>query len=257
MKISIFAFAVNDKFPIDIVNRQFKKYMKDDYEYILFNDAMESQMENAINTVAAYNKIKCVRVPQNIHKIHNPSASYAETLNWALHDYAVKNNCETIVLMHTDIFPICDISIADIIGDYVVASTVEFRILNGKGVNYLYPALTMINMNLLKDPSELNFSLSPGLDTGGRTIEFIEKYPQSVKFLGNHQAEYMAAILHDQPIAEYLNEDIKICREHGISSVWVATGLLHWMAGSQWNADNPIFAEGLKKRMDLFLKYFY
>lgn len=257
MKVSIFSFAVNDKFPIDIAYRQFKKYLKDDFEYILFNDANDPQMEININTITSSNNIKCVRVLQSIHKIHNPSESYAETLNWAVHEYAVKNNHEIIVLMHTDLFPICDISISDIIGEYSVASTVEFRMMNGKGFNYLYPALTMVNMKLLPNPQELNFNLLPGLDVGGKTKEFIEKYPQAVKFLGNHQADYMMAILHDQPIAEYFREDIKICREHGLSAGWVANGIYHYMAGSQWNANNPTFAAGLKKRMDLFLRFFY
>lgn len=257
MKITIFSFAVNDKFPIDIAYRQFKKYLKDDFEYVLFNDADNPEMERSINTITANNNIKCVKVPQSIHKIHNPSASYAETLNWAVHEYAVKNNHETIVLMHTDLFPICEVSISDIIANYTVASTVEFRVMDGKGFNYLYPALTMVNMKLLQNPQELNFDLLPGVDVGGKTKEFIEKYPQAVKFLGNHQADYMMAIMHDQPIAEYFREDIKICREHGLSAGWVANGIYHYMAGSQWNANNPTFAAGLTKRMDLFLKYFY
>lgn len=258
MKVSIFSFAVNNKFPINIAHRQFKKYLKDDFEYILFNDAYDPQMEKDISTETSCNNIRCVRVPQNIHKVHNPSESYAETLNWALHDYAVNNNHEIIVLMHTDVFPICNVSILDIIGNYTIASTVEFRIMDGKGVNYLYPTLTMINMKNLKDPNELNFDLLPGLDAGGKTKEFIKKYPEAVKFLGNHQADYMMAILHDQPIAEYFREDIKICRAAGISSSWCASGIMHYMAGSQWNAgENSLFAEGHKKRMELFLKYFY
>src|ERR1017187_3836542 len=102
MKISIFSFAVNDKFPIDIMYRQFAKYMKEDFEFILFNDAYTDEMFNNINTIAACNKITCVRVPQNIHHTSNPSGAYAETLNWSVHDYATKNQCEVIALMHTD-----------------------------------------------------------------------------------------------------------------------------------------------------------
>ena len=43
MKISIFSFAVNDKFPIDIMYRQFGKYLKDDFNFILMNDALIKQ----------------------------------------------------------------------------------------------------------------------------------------------------------------------------------------------------------------------
>lgn len=259
MKISIFSFAVNDKFPIDIMHRQFIKYMKDDFEFILFNDAFDPRMEKNINEIAAYNKINCVRVPQNIHRVHNPSTGYATTLNWALHDYATANKCEIVVLMHTDVFPICEVSIANILGENIVASTTEFRIIDGKGITYLYPALTIVNMALLKNPRELDFGLDAGLDTGGKTKEFIKNNAGLVKFLANHQTSYFFHTLkEDEPMAKYFKEDLEICRAHGISAGWIAEGLYHYMAGSQWNAaENPNFAAGHKKKMELFLKYFY
>ena len=83
MKISFFAFAVNTKFPIDIAYRQFHKYIKEDFEYILFNDAYQPQMEKDLNIISESNNIKCVRVPQHIHKSQNPSEAYADTVNWA------------------------------------------------------------------------------------------------------------------------------------------------------------------------------
>lgn len=257
MKISIFSFAVNDKFPIDIMHRQFKKYMKEDFEFILFNDAYDPQMEKNINTIATYNKITCKKVPQNIHAVQNPSECYASTLNWAIHDYAVNNNCEIVVLIHTDVFPICDVSVGDIIGNNIVASTTEFRILDGKGVSYFYPAFTIVNMKLLKNPRELDFGLDAGLDTGGKTKEFIKNNANSVKFVANHQTSYFLATLSDEPIAKYFKTDLDICRKYGLSAGWIAEGFYHYMAGSQWNASNPAFAKGHKERMDVFLEYFY
>ncbi len=257
MKVSVFSFAVNDKFPIDIAYRQFKKYMKEDFEYILFNDAMNAQMEHNINTIAAYNNIKCVRVPQHIHAVQNPSEGYAATLNWAVHEYAPQNNCEIVVLIHTDVFPICDVTVSDIIGENIAASTTEFRIMDGKGINYFYPALTMVNMKKLTNPRELDFGLDPGLDCGGKTKDFIKAHESSVKFLNHHQIAYMIAILEGQPIANYFATDLAVCRAHGISAGWVADGFYHHMAGSQWNSDNPVFAEGHRQRMELFLKQFY
>lgn len=257
MKISIFSFAVNDKFPIDIMRRQFTKYLKEDFDFVLFNDAFDPQMEENINIIASFNQIKCVKVPQNIHPVQNPSECYAATLNWAVREYAVNNNCEIIVLLHSDVFPICDVSVSEIMGEHIAASTMEFRIINGKGINYFYPAFTIINMKLLKNVYELDFGLDPGLDVGGRTKKFIEDNANSVKFLANHQTSYFLATLDKEPIAEYFKDDLAICRAHGLSAGWIAEGFYHYMAGSQWNAGNPVFASGHKKRMDLFLKYFY
>lgn len=258
MKISIFSFAVNDKFPIDIAHRQFKKFMKEEFEYILFNDAFDPKMEKNIDVIAKFNNIKCVRVPQSIHKANNPSECYASTLNWAVREYAIQNKCNIIVLMHTDVFPVCDVSISNILGDSVIASTAEFRILGEKGISYFYPAFTIIDMNKLSNPLELDFGLDTGLDAGGKTRHFIEKYPNDVKFIPNHQITYFIRTLGTESIAEYYKTDLEICRSHGLSAGWIADGFLHYMAGSQWNAgDNSNFAQGHIKRMELFLKYFY
>lgn len=252
MKISIFSFAVNNKFPIDIQYRQFKKYLKEDFEFILFNDAFEDQAEKDINTITSYNNISCVRVPQRIHGVQNPSESYAETLNWAVRDYAVNNNCEVIVLIHTDVFPIQETSILDIIKDYIVASVTEYRILNGKGIIHFYPAFTIINMNLLKEPNTLDFGLAPGLDTGGKTHYFISNNSDKVKFIDNPQT---SNLLKELP--EFFKLNLQLCQQYGLSAGWVADGFYHYIAGSMWNATDQIFAEGHKKRMALFLAHFY
>lgn len=261
MKVSIFAFAVNDKFPIDIVKRQYEKFLKDDYEFIIFNDAPNAKMQNNIEIITKHNNIKCVNVPQNMHKHFDPSQGYAETLNWAVHEYAAKQDIDIVVLSHTDIFPICKTSILDIIGNYTVASTTEFRKIGDEGITYLYPAFTVINMKLLNavGVGELDFGLFPGVDTGGKTAAFIKKYPDLVKLLPNHQVSYFLRTLDEnESLAQYLKEDLEISKAHGLSSGWVSDGIFHYMAGSQWNSgDKSIFAIGNEKRMNLFLKYFY
>jgi hypothetical protein len=258
MKISIFSFAVNDKFPIDIMYRQYLKYIKEDFEFILFNDAIDARMENTINSIAFDNKIKCERVPQNIHSTQNPSVEYAATLNWATHEYAIKNNCEVIVFVHTDVFPICDVNISDIIGNNVVASTTEFRIINGKAITYFYPALSFINIKILKNADELNFGVCSGLDVGGKTNEFIIKNHNLVKFIPNHQSSYFLATLQEEDFfTKYFRSDLDICKKYGLNAGWIAEGFYHYMAGSQWNAGNQILAEGHKQRMSLFLNHFH
>lgn len=261
MKVSIFSFAVNDAFPIDIAHRQFKKYMKDDFEYILFNDAYDPIMEKNINTIASFNNITCERVPQRIHGVVNPSECYAQTLNWSLHEYAAAKDFDIVVLMHTDVLPLGNVSILEIVGDYTIASTVEFRKIGDDGIVYLYPAFTIINVKKLKKIGikELDFGLTPGFDCGGLTKDFLIKYPNDVKLLPNYQASYFLQTLDsNESLAKYFNEDLEISREAGLSSGWLCYNFYHYMAGSGWNAnENILFANGHKKRMELFLHYFY
>ena len=235
--------------------RQFGKYLKEDFNFILMNDAYDKTMEDHINTITSYNKIKCVRVPQEIHKNQNPSEGYAETLNWAVRDYAVKNDCEVIVLLHMDIFPIRDVSISNILDTNIIASTAEYRDFDG-GIIYLYPAFTIINTKLI-NVHEIDFGLEPGLDVGAKTRNLLKKYKNTIKLVHNHQMTDYIQMIKDNPAVEYYKTDLAICRKHGLNAGWVADGFYHYMAGSQWNGGNPTFAEGHKQRMELFLANFY
>lgn len=255
MKISIFSFAVNHFFPIDIQYRQFKKYIKEDFEFILFNDAIDKKMEDNINLITSFNNIKCVRVPQQIHKVNNPSEGYAATLNWAVKEFAVKNNLEIIVLVHTDVIPIDDICISNIIENNIIASTIEARTINDRVLFYFYPALTIINMKYNID--DLDFGLSPGLDTGGKTHLFIEKNTTGVKFIPNHQIDSMLHTLEKHRLYEYFKLNVDICKKHILGAGWIAENFYHFIAGSRWNSSDLLSIEGHKQRMDLFLRYFY
>jgi hypothetical protein len=231
--------------------------MKEDFEFVLFNDAMDAKSEADINLITSYNNINCVRVPQEIHKIQNPSEGYSSTLNWAVQDYAVKNNCEIIVLLHSDIFPIHDVNVSNIIENNIAASTTEYKIINGEGFIYFYPAFTIINMTLLQNVKDIDFGLEPGLDVGGKTKDFIKNNQKQVKFLENSQVLNYISTAQDTPFLQYFRDDLYICGKYGLSAGWVCDGFYHYMAGSQWNSYFPSFAEGHKLRMQLFLKYFY
>jgi len=267
MKVSIFAFAVNDKFPIDIAHRHYQRYLKDDWEYVLFNDAADPKMEAAIDAIARRNLVRSVRVPQSIHtfghagifrrrRLINPSEAFANTVNWAVREYATEAGLETVVLTHADVFPYCDVRVSGIVQNKLVASTVEFRCVDGAEWCYLYPALTMINMKALKDPAELDFSVEPGLDVGGRTKDFLRKHASSVRVLTRQLVRDLVGEPAFSPFLEYFAADLAICGEHHIDAGWLCEGFYHYGAGSQWNATNPAAVKGHKKRMDLFVNYF-
>ena len=148
MKLTICSFAVNNKFPIDLQIHYFNKYYKNDFEFILCNDAYDSNISEELKKIALDNNVKCLNIPQKIHKIQNPSESYGETLNWILHEYALKNNIQVLMMIHTDVFPIRDIYFDKLMENNLLVSTIESRSLNGESIIYLYPALTIIDMRL-------------------------------------------------------------------------------------------------------------
>lgn len=254
MKPTIYSITVNDCFPIDIQFKQFKKFCTDDHDFVLLNDAYDPAIEARINTLAAANAIRCVRVPQDIHPQNNPSEALGQTLNWIVRSLAPRDRM--IMMVHTDVFPINYVSIGGILANHAVAGTLESKILNDRRVNYIYPALTIIDMARV-DPNELDFGLQVGLDTGGNTYRFVDKYPERVKFLPHHQAYNVARTLNPgDPFCQYLNADVAICRQYEINAGWIAEGFYHYLAGSRWNASSAAPMQGHEKRMKLFMGLF-
>lgn len=248
MKLTVFSFAVNDKFPIKTQINQFKKNIKDNYEFILLNDANNNEMIDSINNIAKDMSVKCIRVPQDIHKYYNPSVAYAEALNWLVltHIPINKDKYELILIVHSDVFPLIPLHVSNIIGSQTIASTMEVRNTGIDIVDYIYPAFTIINTKTIREPQLLDFNCGKvertingvktytGLDTGGMTYKYIDKYKSDIKFIPHYQIYGVVPDYGDKTV-EYLKYDYKICKKNKLNSGWFAEGFYHYVAGSQWN----------------------
>lgn len=264
MKILVCAFAYNNKFPVDLQYAQFRKYVTEPFEYVLFNDARCDKEASQLNRVALKLNIKCVRVPQKIHASNNPSEGYAHTLNWTL---TYLKSEEIVVFVHTDVFPVHTISILDIIQDKEVATTIEHRTVGNSVLTYFYPALTLINMKIA-NLALLDFSCrrgissgvetidNIGLDTGGMTYKYISNRENGVKFIKNHPLVNASSILslENAELSNYFERMHSICNRHSISEGWYAVGFYHYIDGSQWNKKEK--AEGRALKLAECLKFF-
>lgn len=266
MKTLVCTFATNNKFPITLQYAQFNKYMKNQFEFILFNDAYNEHETTKLQQIAEDLKITCVRVPQNIHHNNNASECYARTLNWAVKTY-LSTVQEIVLLVHSDVFPVADIYVADIIQDNHIATTYEIRQgSEGKVVTYFYPALTFINMKTA-DIKLLDFNCrlgrgstceTVGLDTGGLTHTYFEKYKCNVKLLEAIQISNKNYFPENEDLNSYFSQIYDICRKYELSSGWYAVGFYHYIAGSQWDA--PVGAikrqEGHQKKLNTCCDFF-
>lgn len=269
MKILVCAFASNDKFPISLQYEQFKKHVTEPFEYVLFNDTVTAKESDALEAAANKIGIRCIRIPQEIHKCNNPSQGYASALNWAAN--YLKSE-EIVVFVHADIFPVHNVSITEIIGESDIASTIEQRCVGSDKIIYLYPALTFLNMKKV-DLSLLDFSCrrgpglgetesinNVGLDTGGMSHVYIQRKPDNVKFLENHDiANVVDRLKPEHPkLAEYFDKTAKLCSSSGIPTGWYANGFFHYIAGSQWNASSigERQKNGHARKLDRCIEFF-
>jgi hypothetical protein len=66
-KILLFTYSYNRPDFIKIQCKTFKKFLEDDYEFVVFNDARDQNMEQKINQTCTRYGIRCIRIPQEIH----------------------------------------------------------------------------------------------------------------------------------------------------------------------------------------------
>lgn len=69
-KILIITHNFNRPDFIEIQHATFKKFLQDDYEYVVFNDATDSTLVQQINNICNKLQIEWIRVPlcQDIHR---------------------------------------------------------------------------------------------------------------------------------------------------------------------------------------------
>ena len=52
---------------IELQDKAFKKFLKDDYRYVVFNDATSEEMRKKIEETCKKLNIECIQIPQEIH----------------------------------------------------------------------------------------------------------------------------------------------------------------------------------------------
>src|SRR5271156_2071886 len=66
-KILIFTYAFNRPEFIEFQHKTFQKFLKDEYEFIIFSDAKTDSQHKEIESVCFKYDLKCIRIPQEIH----------------------------------------------------------------------------------------------------------------------------------------------------------------------------------------------
>lgn len=258
-EIIIFSFVSNTKFPIDLQIKCFKKYIKEKHTFFIVNDADNSKDRKAICEISMLNGVKYILVPSSIHNTNNPSEYFAETLNWILHHKT--NNHKINMFVHCDIFPICNLSIVNLLGNNSIASTFDSRRSNGYQIDYFCPVIVVIDKHL-KNKKNLFFDCCNGnnvitinhnenilkfvADTGGKSYYYMKNNPDvKIKTIQTFETRNMINVNkfnlsnHVQNIMnDYIVRENKIINKYNINSGWLTEdGFYHYLAGSQWNVN--------------------
>ncbi len=188
-KVRILTFHYNQADFIEIQHRCLQKFMSDDYELIVFNDARTADNERAIQQTCEKFGIQCIRFEQEWHfanpaNMQSPSDRHARVIQYAL-DYFGYDNNDPVAIMDGDAFFIRKISIKDRLKDLdifgMARSLADTRI----PVNYLWVPFVAFDPKKLPNLKDLKFHPTiinnTWQDTGAASHYYLKNNP-SVKY---------------------------------------------------------------------------
>jgi hypothetical protein len=176
--MKVVSIVVNNPLFIEMQYYTLKKFMKCDYEFIIFNDAksypdksnegditIKKQIEDICKTL----NILCILIPNEGHKnVGDYSERHADSSNFVL-KYQLEHP-DKYLMMDSDMFLINDFNIEQFEG-YDCAIVLQ----EGGGVKYIWPNFYYMDFTRLKNKELLTWSKGQA-DTGGSSYKWLSKY---------------------------------------------------------------------------------
>lgn len=233
-QVLIITHAFNRPDFIEMQCRTFKKFFKDDYRFVLFNDANNEPMSAQIKVMCQEWGIECIRVPQEIHDrpyhkrwpgepYHRPNIRHANAIQYSL-DTLGFNHDGILLIIDSDMFPVRPFSITEYMKDADTAGV--FRGFRPDG-GYIWPGICFLNMATLPNKRDINFNCGfidgYSVDVGGHTYCYFRDNPTVTKKGITEISSYQLFCPHtgipmrnckmDTPQAEQIRQ----LKEHGFN----------------------------------------
>jgi hypothetical protein len=247
MKVKVYTHVYNRPDFIFLQHMNFLKLIKDDFEYIVFNNAVEEGADQKIKEVCTQIGIKCIDVEGRIFQ--HPSHSHAYALQWSFHKY-IKHDLNTIaVILDSDMFMINGFSFNEYMDGYDVAGLIQKR-----HVTYLCPTIILFNLDTLPNKDDVNFLCGDiegaRVDTGGSLYYWLKNNQElRIRYLAtngiisskNNNLQFLPVEL----IKEYVDD-----YQFGV----IEKTFLHYRKGSNWDKRNDEFHKNKTIFLERLLK---
>ena len=183
--MKVITSVVNNPIFIEIQYYTLKKYMKCDYEFIVFNDAKtfpdysnngDVNIKNIIEETCKNLNITCINIPNEKH-IKQTEAHFrcADSMNYIL-KYQLQNPDKYLVI-DSDMFLIDYFDLSEY-EKYDCAVVLQSR--NNFQTNYLWNGIYYFNFHKMKNRQLLNWNCKPGCDVGGMMEEWLRAQTKNI-----------------------------------------------------------------------------
>ncbi|GAB5411412.1 MAG: hypothetical protein ChlgKO_05260 [Chlamydiales bacterium] len=234
---------------IELQDKTFKKFIKDDYEFVVFNDAKNLKIRKEINEICKKLNLRCIPIPKEIHTrpyLHrqvrgqaNANIRCANVVQYSLNELGFDHD-GVVMIIDSDMFVINEFSIEEYMIDHDLSAVAQSR---GNGaVRYIWNGLVFLNMNTLPDKRELNFNCGRveghPVDVGGYTHYYFKNHPD-VRFSPVKSLHVSRKKVENQhplhPLIQTVLEwDKKVNRPINVEFLLDHT-FFHYRGGGNWN----------------------
>lgn len=186
-KILIITHNYNRPDFIKIQYNTFKKFLLDEYEYVVFNDATDHALELKINNVCSHLNIRCIRIPQENRTQPNTAIDMSKYVFWAglRHAEAILYSLDTIgfdypgvvMMIDSDMFLTKKFSVEEYMTGYDIAGLSQVR----GYAHFLWAGLIFFRMDTLPNKHHMQFKGGVAgdipYDTGGSLHYYFQDNP--------------------------------------------------------------------------------
>ncbi|MBY0110252.1 MAG: hypothetical protein K2X90_04025 [Candidatus Babeliaceae bacterium] len=266
-KVLIITHAYNRPEFIPLQDSTFKKFLKDDYEFVVFNDARDPKVKKEIYEICKKLNLRCIRIHQEIHDrpylYRWPGEDYnsaccrcANVVQYSLNEIGFQHN-DLVAIVDSDLFLIKEFSIREYMKNCQLAGIEQKR----HHVDYLWNGIVFFDMPNLPSKKEIDFNCGKvdgiPVDVGGQIYHYLKKHPNlSVKYINQWHTDDFTEN-HDTLIKNGLNEktlsfyDIKIP-----NAVFILDStFLHYQSGTNWNRNSPEYHRTKFKKLEAFINH--
>jgi hypothetical protein len=192
-KVLIFTYSYNRPDFVRIQHDTFKKFLKDPYEFIVFNDASTSDMNHEIHRTCHQLGIRCVDIPQQIHlqpylprwpgeSLNHPAVRNSNVVQYSLDTLGFQHD-GIVAIFDSDLFLVRDFSIKHFMETYAIAGLPQSKENNGKHIEYLWIGLAFMDMRKLPNKETLSFNCGiidgVPVDAGGFSHCYLRDHPET------------------------------------------------------------------------------
>lgn len=197
--VRIITFHYNLPYLLELQHKTLKKFIVDDYELIVLNDARDPAIELEIESICDKYGFMCVRFkpewhdwnyhlnsniresleknPHVITDLKSPSLRHTRIIRYALEEFGYTHD-DIVVILDGDAFPIRTMSLEQILKDRDIIGTLR----GGQYCDYLMPVFVAFDPRKLANPSDfqMHWDIVHGIeqDTGAYSYYYMLEHPE-------------------------------------------------------------------------------